>query len=42
MSAEDIVRNDLVVADLDEAVGGDGACGVVHGVFGAHGFLLVQ
>ena len=35
----DIVGNDLVVRDLDEAVGGDGAGGVVHGVFSAHGFL---
>ena len=36
----DIVGNDLVVADLDEAIGGDGAGGVANGVFGAHGSLL--
>ena len=35
----DIVGNDFVVADLDETVGGDGACGVANGVFSAHGFL---
>ena len=35
----DIVGNDIVVADLDETVGGDGAGGVANNVFSAHGFL---
>jgi hypothetical protein len=38
----DIVGADLVVADLDEAVAGDGARGIANGVFSAHGFSPVQ
>jgi hypothetical protein len=36
----DVVGNDVVIADFDEAVAARRSCRVAENVFGAHGFLL--